>query len=256
MYKCNQCIATFDSLKKLSGHLGIMIRRGLHLKLDKQKSDINLDELQINDGNYICPYCKKEFCPKGISTHIWRIHGKGINHKPTRDNFVPYNKGLTKEQHPSIQKAANTYKKRIKDGEIIPSFLGKTHTEESKNKIAKFGGYRKGSGRGKSGWYKSYWCDSTWELAWIIYHLDHDIKFERNKIGFEYFYNNRKCKFYPDFLIKGIYIEIKGYMDDKNLEKIKQFQYPLELIVGKIGIKKYLDYAKNKYGSDLTKLYD
>lgn len=27
------------------------------------------------------------------------------------------------------------------------------------------GGYRKGSGRGKKGRYKGYWCDSSWELA-------------------------------------------------------------------------------------------
>ena len=39
------------------------------------------------------------------------------------------------------------------------------------------GGKRHGSGRGKKGWYKGYYCDSTWELAWVIYQLDHGVKF-------------------------------------------------------------------------------
>jgi len=37
------------------------------------------------------------------------------------------------------------------------------------------GGKRIGSGRGKSGWYKGYWCDSSWELAYVIYNIDHDV---------------------------------------------------------------------------------
>ena len=43
------------------------------------------------------------------------------------------------------------------------------------------GGLRHGSGRGKKGWYKGYWCDSTWELAWVIYQLDNGKVPVRNK---------------------------------------------------------------------------
>ena len=28
-------------------------------------------------------------------------------------------------------------------------------------------------GYGKHGWYKEYWCDSSWELAYVIYNLDY-----------------------------------------------------------------------------------
>jgi hypothetical protein len=73
------------------------------------------------------------------------------------------------------------------------------------------GGFRQGSSRGKSGWYKGYWCDSSWELAWVIYNLENDIDFERNKIGFKYIFEGKESLFYPDFIIKGEYIEIKNF---------------------------------------------
>lgn len=53
-----------------------------------------------------------------------------------------------------------------------------------KNK--KSGGYRKNGGKGIRGWYKGYWCDSSWELAYVIYNLEHNIHFIRNTKGFNY----------------------------------------------------------------------
>lgn len=43
------------------------------------------------------------------------------------------------------------------------------------------GGYRKGSGVGKSGWYNGIYCDSSWELAYVIYHIDNNLPIIRNK---------------------------------------------------------------------------
>lgn len=154
-----------------------------------------------------------------------------------------WNKGLTKDTDERLKKTSETIKQRFKDGKLTPSFLGKQHTEESKKKIAKFGGIRQGSGRGKHGWYKGYWCDSSWELAWVIYNLEHDIQFSRNKTGFEYIYNNKKYKFFPDFITNdNTYIEIKGYIDKKNIAKIQQFPNKLKVIL-KDDIKIYLDYV-------------
>ena len=63
------------------------------------------------------------------------------------------------------------------------------------------GGLRKGSSRGKHGWYKGFWCDSSYELAYLIYNLEHNIEIERNKKGFEYLYKDEKHIFYPDFRV-------------------------------------------------------
>ena len=122
------------------------------------------------------------------------------------------------------------------------------------------GGLRKGSGRGKKGWYKGYWCDSSWELAWVIYNIDHNIIFKRNLDGFEYEYNNQIRRYYPDFIVNNTYYEIKGRrnfvgMDNENQEKIKQFKYNLIVLYEK-DIKPYLTYVIDKYGKDYVTMYE
>lgn len=121
----------------------------------------------------------------------------------------------------------------------------------------KVGGYRHGSGRGKKGWYKGYFCDSSWELAFVIYCLENGVKITRNYKGFEYKFEEKISKYYPDFIMEdGSFIEIKGYMDSKNLEKINQFNFGILKIIGKKDIKLYIDYVKKKYGNNFISLYE
>ena len=122
------------------------------------------------------------------------------------------------------------------------------------------GGIRQGAGYGKGGWYKGYWCDSTWELAWVIYHIDNNINFNRNKKGFDYVYQNTTNKYYPDFIIDEIYYEIKGRrcyddLDDKTKCKINQFNEKL-IILYEDDIKKYLKYTISNYGKNFIELYE
>lgn len=123
----------------------------------------------------------------------------------------------------------------------------------------KCGGYKPHGGKGKRGWYKGYWCDSSWELAWVIYNLDHGIKFERNTIGFPYQFNNEMHKYHPDFkLSDGSFVEIKGWYDPKTIVKHEAFRslgYKL-IVVDKNNIDLYLKYAKEKYGNNYIKAYE
>ena len=164
------------------------------------------------------------------------------------------NRGLTKETCEFIKNRAELYKSKINSGEIKPGFLGRHHTEETKRKIIE---KRKDhSGKGKHGRYKGYWCDSSWELAWIIYHLEHGIKFERNKEGFEYNYNGKTCRYYPDFKLEDeTYIEIKGYFREKTKEKLESFPKKLMVLTGP-EMKPILNYVKTKYGNNFIKLYE
>lgn len=109
------------------------------------------------------------------------------------------------------------------------------------------GGKRRGSGRGKKGWYKGIFCDSTWELAFVIYCLDNDISIKRNKEFRTYIYKGKEHKYYPDFIIndKDVY-EIKGYSTDQ--WQAKKAQNPDVIVIGKKEISKYLDYCIKKYG--------
>lgn len=116
------------------------------------------------------------------------------------------------------------------------------------------GGYRKGSGIGKSGWYKGYWCDSTYELVWVIYQLDHNKPFERNLKKYSYDWNGKTKNYIPDFIQNDTIIEIKGYVTEET--KIKFSLIPNLKILFKKDLEKEFEYVKSKYGSDFTRLYE
>jgi hypothetical protein len=172
-----------------------------------------------------------------------------------------WNEGKTSETDERIKRVSNANSKRM---------LGKPgwkHTEECKQRISRSGrangisgGYRKGSGRGKKGWFKGYWCDSSWELAWVIYSLEHGVKFERNWKKFTYeTIDGKEHKYLPDFYIpqEAQYIEVKGYCADLEVLKRKTFSlYSHVLVVDKIAIAHMLYYVETKYGKDFIKLYE
>lgn len=106
----------------------------------------------------------------------------------------------------------------------------------------------------KRGYYKGIHCDSSWELAFLIYCLDHNIDIKRNYDYLIYEFEGKEFKFYPDFIVNGKYIEIKGFYTAKNKAKREQIQN-VEFI-DKTGIQKYLQYAVSKYGNAFTDLYD
>jgi len=116
------------------------------------------------------------------------------------------------------------------------------------------GGLRKGSGRGKSGWYKGYWCDSSYELAWVIYQLEHNRPFNRNKIEYEYQWNGKIRKYLPDFIQNNEIIEIKGFMTEQTKVKLKSV--PNLKILFKSDLKIEFDYVETKYGKNFIELYE
>lgn len=129
-------------------------------------------------------------------------------------------------------------------------------TQRKYRKTYNTGGCRRGSGRGKKGWYKGYWCDSSWELAWVIYQLDHKIKFKRNTQGFTYEFEGVQHNYYPDFQMDDeSYVEIKGYMTEQNKCKLQQFKGTIR-VVFKEDMTAILNYVTNNYGTDFIQLYE
>lgn len=121
------------------------------------------------------------------------------------------------------------------------------------SKLAKehnFGGYNENSiKKHKHGTYKGIHYDSSWELAYIIYNLDHNIEISRCNEFRTYIDNNGDEKHYlPDFVVNNDIIEIKGYFSDD--AKLKQKYNPDIKVLLYNDIKFYLDYTKEKYGND------
>lgn len=117
------------------------------------------------------------------------------------------------------------------------------------------GGYRKGSGRGKSGWYRGIYCDSSWELAFVVWHLDHNIQIQRNRTPYSYIFEGETHQYYPDFIVNGELIEIKGYKTKQWEAKLSQLPINIKVLYGK-DMKPYLDYMLQTYGKDWLNLYD
>jgi len=136
---------------------------------------------------------------------------------------------------------------------IIKSDINKKSSIRAKNR--NFGGYTKGGGRGKSGYYKGYWCDSTYELAWVIYHIENNISFIRNTQRFRYIHNNEEKFYIPDFIIDDVYFELKGYRDDKVDSKIQYFPFKIKLLFRK-DMNNIFEYVTNKYGKNFFYLYE
>lgn len=185
---------------------------------------------------------------------------------PIRSTAISLRKGKTNREIFGIEKALEI-KEKISNTLKKCKPIGKGLTEEIENerkrKISetmkrnkKSGGYRKGSGRGKKGRYKGYWCDSSWELAFVIYSLDNKILLKRNWKKFKYIWNGEEHTYSPDYILSdGTYIEVKGYLTEQATEKIKQFPDRL-LVIGNEEMKPILKYVETKYGKDFIKMYD
>jgi hypothetical protein len=120
------------------------------------------------------------------------------------------------------------------------------------------GGYREGSGRSKSGYYNGIYCGSTYELCWVIYNIDHQIKFERFPGKLE----KNGITYYPDFLLSDgkTIVETKGYEKqesvDKKIKIAESFGYIVN-VLRKDDLQYTFDYVTKTYNTKkFYELYD
>ena len=119
-----------------------------------------------------------------------------------------------------------------------------------------FGGYVEESvNKCKQGWYHGIHCDSSWELAFILWNEYHGNDIKRYSSYFTYEYNGKIFKYYPDFIVndKDIY-EIKGYYSDR--AKAKHEQNPEVILLLRKDILPILEEVETIYGKDFTRLYN
>lgn len=180
----------------------------------------------------ICPKCGKEHQKPGI----YCSRQCANSHKHTEKSKQKIRESLSKTllNKGIIMESSNIIKCPVCGKEFLAkpyqkfcsiSCASKSHPETARLALKKankklqennnWGGYRNGSGRAKSGYYKGIYCGSTYELVWVIYQLDHNLAFERFKGILEW--NN--VKYIPDFLQNGNIIEIKGYEDKESVDK-------------------------------------
>lgn len=119
--------------------------------------------------------------------------------------------------------------------------------------------------------YQDLFFDSKPELAFWIYHKDHNINIEKEPSTFTYNYKNREYKYTPDFKVDNTLFELKG---DQFLKDDGTWQNPFDSslnekyeskrqcalknnirILYSKDYQKYLDYVNQKYTSDFLDLF-
>lgn len=229
--KCEKCekLITANNYKRHS------------ISCENKKQIYKIDEKwKIDDDKYKCPFCDEIYNKKGISTHIWRKHTEnGKSHHPSNgfkeNNRVIWNKGLNKNNNEDVKKQSETVKNKIKNGEIIPYWKNRKHSEETKRKIGQK--LTKNNNGGKCKWFNivkndgtEFKLQGTWEVRFstVLNIIDKDWI----KIGVGHKYhsfiwkddNNIEHYYTPDFYSPKLnkYFEVKGYWWGNDKLKMKK----------------------------------
>lgn len=208
----------------------------------------------------ICTHCNKTFSNKGgLGAHqpFCKVNPNRTQRIISPDahakkGSIGWSRGLTKETDQRIKARPDLIGKRF-----AASLNG--HTLKTKQRLSavakerKLGGYVPGSGRGKKGWYKGFFCDSSWELAFVIYCLEHDIEIKRNTEKRQYIWQDKIKNYIPDFIVNGVITEIKGFKTEQWLAKLKS--NPDIKVLYEKDLQITLNYVINKYGKNYIELY-
>ena len=126
---------------------------------------------------------------------------------------MAWNKGLTKDDHPSIQRYANTL------SEIQKGKPGHKHTEKTKNILSKKRIHFLENNNKHCNWYEvaGVKVQGKLEKAFAEFLVLNDIEFQRKPIKYQ---GHRR--YTPDFYIPSldIYIEVKGFLFEKDKAKL------------------------------------
>lgn len=154
------------------------------------------------------------------------------------------------------KKLPHNYEDRYATGRFCSKSCAnaRDHSEETLRKIALNSDPLTRSGKMSiNGHYKGYYCASSYELVFLVYCLDHNIKIERNKFTFDYEYEGKTHIYIPDWYLPEIdmIIECKG-MTSSYDDKVVQIKaqsvvgHNYKLLFEK-DLKEYWDYCKEVY---------
>lgn len=273
IYICKYCGKEFSTSQKLGGHIS-------RCKYNPQYNNIinNIKNTKLKKSNNIerilvCEYCGNEYSLMLSDSAL----AKGKYRKTCSDKCAKCLTASksTKDRNKKISESINKFNaehKKIK--KYICDYCGKEFTRQGDRKSKTYCSYScMLNGRSKKlsiaaknnklgglnpdtthknykrGYYKGIWCDSSWELAFVVYCIDHNIPIKRNYEYKEYIFEDKLYKFYPDFIVNNCdIIEIKGFITPKNKAKIEQIHDVV--FIYKKEIQPYIDYVVNKYGVD------
>lgn len=238
MYKCKYCGKEFEKKQQqLAGHIIWCKENPNRSGKSNFNSNKNVDGVRPQDilqNDLYCQFCGKQ-C-KNLNS--LRQHEVRCKNNPNRIN-IKYNLknyNQLRKQGKIIVANTNQYTKAANMGLPKPEisdetrkkmamiWLGKTHSEESKQKISKSmqrvvrehpESYSASNvnGRVKKVEYNGQVFDSSWEVIVAKFLDENDYIWYKPQKGIDYMFEGKLHHYYPDFYIPSIdkYIEVKGY---------------------------------------------
>lgn len=210
-------------------------------KENKSKPDVTSTVKKIKTKLYTCRFCNIAFYKKELPKHeIW------CDENPNLD-FV-------KEFYASGKKNPNQYIKAKMLGLPKPELTDaqrqnisnasasqkwseerrKKHSESMKCAVLKHPESYSTSNRGRVKQIKKHGLtfDGSWEVTFYEWCLKNNISVKDNLKYFPYTYNGKEHLYNPDFYLPdyNIYVEVKGYYDDKDLAKWRCFSENLYVL--------------------------
>ena len=160
--------------------------------------------------------------PNKQSTHFHTDYNK--TRKPTNQFIKSVELGIEK---PTV---SETTRKLLSDRSKSQEWSDerrKNHSLAMKNAVLNNPESYSKSNRGRVKHIKKYGLtfDGRWELKFYEWCIDNNIKVYDNKKFFSYVWNNSEHLYNPDFYLPDydIYVEVKGYYDDRDICKWSYF---------------------------------
>lgn len=215
MHKCKYCEKEFDTKQKLGGHI-------IHCKMNPtrngksgfSKYNEELRKAERIRPEYvrkcvICEVCGKSYSQKGIGSHMWRAHGAGKDLPASGKGHPAWNKGKTKSNDERLAKSAELISRTMKGR---PSNQVWTEEMREKQSTRKKEYFEKNPDKhpnrlvanNKKKWTYPEKVAADW--------------FE--SLGIDYIKNKKINRFFPDFVVDNIIVEIDGqYWHDKDSDE-------------------------------------
>lgn len=239
LYECEFCGRKFKNKGGYAAHVPYCfnnsnrVKRDISAKAHKGIPSPTKGKIAINKDNI-----KKFIYEKELQWYLDNGWSVGVGHEfKERMKFINSHR-----KNPGQAKSPEAEQERRR----------KISETMKKNPLA--GGLREGSGRGKKGWYKGIFCDSSWELAFVIYHIDHNIPIKRCEEKRPYEYKGRIHYYIPDFIVNDKIIEIKGFNTEQ--WQIKMLNNKDVTVLYEEDMKPYFEYVESKYGKNYIEMYE
>lgn len=213
---------------------------------------LQIRQNQFNEGDYRKTCCSS--CAHKLSSLHTNLEEKNKKISESNKGNIPSNRNKNFSYFRKCEYCGSIFDIRLRNSKsnfCCDECKNKSrHSKLSEHaKKINFGGYNPNSIKNHHhGNYKGIHCDSSWELAFLVYCLEHNIKIKRCDEIRYYKLNKKVCKYFPDFVINdNEIIEIKGFYDKG--AQIKSEQNPDIKVLFKEDLTEVFEYVINKYGN-------